>query len=568
MPVFLEEITFNHNPNSATSDAFNIRKNETEFVKVPEWRRGETTTPEQSPAAYAIEQIGKNDITIKAKFRCVDSSVRSGQIQAKNVIAETCETEERAISPVLPPRPPRNDVLGHIPPQPITFSENGNLLTLENSKIAQAGVGTHMIHWQWQFRRDDNDGWHDLEDTTHQIYTILDLPHCPWLQKPYESKNTQLPWTDVLDYACHWARRTQSEDDAAAAVTYAIRDLEKVFFITYDPSAFYSDEDYFDCTGFLTLTKDGIGIGSRLNCSDCASAVSTFSNALGSKLWQSTLDASPKYDLFPTNPIRLFGRTCWRETAFGYHEVAWKDHRSVNDGLFDACLELDADTNPTKPPQKPMLARNLPFGGTSRRGNYASRLVSPNFSLIVQPQPQTGKRRPIRMTSTTPPVPLSEKFGTRLESTYQLSNWLTLVAAKSVAPQAIRNSLTGITVVLKWEIMGHPILAERTDGTLTIQLLLNKRVSQRIRLDIDVCSSPDAALSYLAHRLGTFVTALQQHSDPGELAFIEPEVGSILFLRSNVVVLVRDAGTARVNLSDFAARFDALLIELSDAHEV
>ncbi len=531
MQVFLESIQFNHDSTSANADAFNIRRNETEVVHVPEWRREVSVKPEDSPAAYARDELNGNCPTIKVTLTRDDPRVKGIEIQAVNLAKTEYVLEDKSHetvgSTVLPPRPRRNDVLGWVSPQAITFSGDGEILKLQDSKISEAGVGVHIIHWQWQYRRDEKDSWHDIQETTHQTYTVLNLPHCPWEQKPYESENTQLPWTDVLDYACHWARRKQCVDDAAAAVTYSIRELEKVFFISYDPSAFYSDEDYFDGTGFLTLMKDGIGKGSRLNCSDCASAVSTFSNALGSKLWQSTMDASPKYDVFHTNPIRLFGRTCWRETNFGFHEVAWKDHRSVNDGLFDACLEIDSDTQPTKPPQKPMLARNLPFGGTSRNGNYASCLVAPQFKAVVQPQPQTGKRRPLRTMSTAPPSHLSEKLQARISS-YGPSNWLTVVALESVAPGAIRNALTG-SAILNWQIMHQPNFAERSDGTLTIQVLLNKVVEKRIRLDIDVCSSPATALSYLAYRLGQFATALQQNLKPGELAFIEPEAGSILF---------------------------------------
>ena len=37
--IAIEAIKFNHDDNSATHDALNIRKNATQFVHVPEWRR-------------------------------------------------------------------------------------------------------------------------------------------------------------------------------------------------------------------------------------------------------------------------------------------------------------------------------------------------------------------------------------------------------------------------------------------------------------------------------------------------------------------------------------------------
>src|ERR1700681_4216091 len=49
----IEAITFNHNTGAATHDALNIRRNATQTVHIPEWRRVISANPEDSPAAYA-----------------------------------------------------------------------------------------------------------------------------------------------------------------------------------------------------------------------------------------------------------------------------------------------------------------------------------------------------------------------------------------------------------------------------------------------------------------------------------------------------------------------------------
>jgi len=49
--IAIEAIKFNHNHNSATHDALNIRRNVTQFVHVPEWRRLISVNPEDSPVA-------------------------------------------------------------------------------------------------------------------------------------------------------------------------------------------------------------------------------------------------------------------------------------------------------------------------------------------------------------------------------------------------------------------------------------------------------------------------------------------------------------------------------------
>ena len=60
----VEEVHFNHDANSATSDALNIRKTVSgDSIQAPEWKRG---APAQ-PAAYAASALGAHD-TIKARF--------------------------------------------------------------------------------------------------------------------------------------------------------------------------------------------------------------------------------------------------------------------------------------------------------------------------------------------------------------------------------------------------------------------------------------------------------------------------------------------------------------------
>ena len=89
MQVSLEAIKFNHDPDSATEDALNIRRNETETVVVPEWRKGVSILPDDSPAAYAKNAIEKHPITIKAKFSCVNLKIKSVEVCARSIRLET-----------------------------------------------------------------------------------------------------------------------------------------------------------------------------------------------------------------------------------------------------------------------------------------------------------------------------------------------------------------------------------------------------------------------------------------------------------------------------------------------
>src|SRR5687768_16481406 len=132
MTISLETISFNHDGNSATSDALTIRKNRYQEVTAPEWRRG-MTRPEDSPAAYIASQISANGLTIQATFRREVNDPTSVGISA---IGQT-GTE-------------RGNVLGDIKPKTIHFV--GDLLTAEfelASPPANPGVGRWDISWVW-----------------------------------------------------------------------------------------------------------------------------------------------------------------------------------------------------------------------------------------------------------------------------------------------------------------------------------------------------------------------------------------------------------------------------------
>src|SRR6516225_9590653 len=116
MAVQLLAIKFNHDPNSATNDALNIRKNATQFVNVPEWQRGASINPEDSPAAYAIADTTGNTVTIQAKFRRTNNEAETAQIRAVGPAG-------RLIRPFLPAL--LKNVLGDVQAKQVTFEANG-----------------------------------------------------------------------------------------------------------------------------------------------------------------------------------------------------------------------------------------------------------------------------------------------------------------------------------------------------------------------------------------------------------------------------------------------------------
>jgi hypothetical protein len=102
---------------------------------------------------------------------------------------------------------------------------------------------------------------------------------------------------------------------------------------------------------------------------------------------------------FDLNPIQVIGRTnwtrgCpnWSHPGFNYHEVAWEPSYTENDHIYDACLAVDGDPDPTSSPHTFLLPTNMSFG--SPGADYRNRLATPGTQASCAPQ-NTPKRRPV-----------------------------------------------------------------------------------------------------------------------------------------------------------------------------
>lgn len=364
----IESIKFNHNSASATSDALNIRKNATQFLNVPEWRRFLSVNPEDSRAAYAIAKTAGKTITIQVDLSCTDPGVAFVEVRVKR----------------------------HVKARPVNFiNGKSGFVSFEliDPPVARGHVGIWDLEWQWEFRHSPHHPWHHFATTRHRIYVLLDAPTGPWQQAPYNSGNTQLPWTDVLDFACRWASGATSTDMAAALVTQSVYALGPAV-ITYDcpggGSSHYSAGN-FQCTAFLDRLRGGVGNGLYVNCSDCATFVSTFANSLGCDLWQSRMGYG-----FALNEMLGIGSAVWQTCcgwgSFNYHEVAWEDACTAADDVFDACLEVDGDNDPITAPRVALLPQDLRFGNPGDL-LYRDRLATPAGRPNCNPQPGTRQRR-------------------------------------------------------------------------------------------------------------------------------------------------------------------------------
>ena len=225
-----------------------------------------------------------------------------------------------------------------------------------------------------------------ISSALHRIYLLLAKPTAPWVN--------ETPWVAALEIACGWANGTANVDDAAGAITEKYFNCGVLSYDTLGGSTFYTDYyTTFYLKEMIDRLNGGIGLGGKVNCTDSATVVSTFANLLGCDLWQSQMGNN-----FYLNPILAIGTVVWEPpfggSGFSYHEVAWKGACLQNDRLFDGCLQVDGDADPTTAPHAGLLPKNMIFGDCTTM-NYRLRLcpATAGGCTVCAPLAGGSKRR-------------------------------------------------------------------------------------------------------------------------------------------------------------------------------
>lgn len=520
MEVHLEAINFNHDHESVSTDAFNIRKNETTSIDLPEWRRGVSVNPEDSRAAYSICDTRDHLLTIKARFRCSDKAIKQLTIQAIEA-ADSCST---------------HSVLGKVSKTLVTFVDGVSEFTffnLQDPKIWTLGIGVYDIAWSWQYFEDSSSSWVEFARSSHRIYTTLNLPQEPWNQQPFDSANTHLVWTDVLDRACNWARGVSQEaDEASAAIVREVFALGPTL-LEYDSrnSACpqYSDDLQFDCTAFLLRLSGKQSLGRFVSCSDCAAIVSTFANAVGSSLSQARM-GPPHGKGFPLGPHIRIGLPDLSGGSFRYHEVGWKGNATKTEDVFDACLVIDGDNNPGTFTVR--SASDLPFT------EYRLRLVGKTYEHLCLPIENSARRRKLG------PTPRGLRI--RLPGN---------APALAAAPphRLIQDFNFKGNELIGFKLKGSRTLVDDS-GVPVVQAFWveTEQESSLIRIDAYECSSVTEAREGVLTLLDEFqLPGIDEVSDWGSevFSFANSEKVTALFAVANMVFLVRNIGEATSQVS-------------------
>lgn len=550
MSIRIEAVMFNHDPGSLRRDAMNLRLNGTTFARMPEWQRNVTFTPDQSVAAYAILETTGQPISIKARF---SSSTPEFQVRVRALDANT---------------PPSN-VLGDIPEHLVNFNFGTQsqfvTLTLDNTRLTSATVGSHVVTWRWQARDSASGVWADIGTTSHRIYTVLREPGAPWTQSGFVPGNLQLPWVDALDFACHWARGAETPDEAAERVTLSVHALGGNL-LRYDREGGNSNYSFgeFYCEHFLRLLRGQVNHRGRdVNCSDCATIVSTFANLVGCDLAQSVMGGSN----FKINLIEPIGFSEWsphfEHGGFRYHEVAWTGNCTSNDNVYDACLRVDSDANPMAAPHAPHLAINMRFGETGD-GDYRDMLARDTADGRPQCGP-TGVRtfRKIRDPRAPDPQPVNFLLFASLAADFRFEEWRG------------SNALSDNLLVWNFQLLDRMLLdwnltemldATHREGTVrsveTLWTSPPRGDDSLLSIDVYECATREAAHDQLFKLLGQIsIPALPPLEGVGDVAFAVPAQTMILFARANLAVSIRDASPESQSVSDIARHLDKIITE-------
>lgn len=587
MNVLLEAIKFNHDPTSETTDALNIRRNETQFVTVPEWQRNISINPEDSPAAYALcETRGKN-LTIKAKFKCTDPSIQAIEVRAIDAVINPTLSSGLGLSALalrilrLILRSSLGNVLGEVKERSVTLREGETdfeTFELTNVRIWDVGVGVSDIRWRWQFRLSPTDAWTDFETTSHRIYTVLRVPTSPWQQEPYDISNTQLPWVEVLDYACNWAAGAKTADDAATLITRRVNDLgagvvmyeESQHFVKDFPTTIPGEYiSKFDCTSFLNLlhAKEHNDVA-QVNCTDCATIVSSFANCVGCDLSQSTMQPVPP-PIFVLNPHIKIGIPGWQVGQFFYrHEVAWEGACGINDDIFDACLQVDGDGKPVEEPHTALLPTNIPFSGRDENV-YQFLLVLASRDNGCEPHPETRIRRVIGYKSQGNSIINKEHLLNTLKQVYDYEDWANPVETGGLL--FVSRFFFGGNEFQNWRLERIRYIENKAWPPFIESSWVNlESNSQVLSVDAYQCPTQKDARRHVLELLTTFQEpSLKRQDQPeiGDIAFATTTDDTILFATSNLVFLVRNVSRIVVPVTDLASRLHGALISVPYVRE-
>ena len=268
--------------------------------------------------------------------------------------------------------PPVRLVVDGTPPSDAALVTEGGAVTIRLATSPVPAINVVDLPVKWHFEAKGADGQFALiagseSGAVMRFYGVLG--------NDQGTKSPNLPWVAVVDEATRAI--AGGATDAATARALLVKHIYEDSGLAYDRrngASVYTNytgggggwtSASFNLTAYLARSK-----GKIVNCTDCASILSTFANMVGAKLHYAIIG----WD-FKLNAIQGIGSTSFGAPfdsgyrGFSYHAVTTPDAAATID---DATLAVDGDDDPKNAPYVKKLVQNL------TGDDYLTRL-SPTF---------------------------------------------------------------------------------------------------------------------------------------------------------------------------------------------
>ncbi len=252
--------------------------------------------------------------------------------------------------------PPVRLVVEGTPASDASIVKAGEPVTVRMATSPVPAVNRVDQAFRWHFEAKAADGkWSEVpgsdQDVTVRLYGVLG--------NTQGTAAPELPWVAVVDDAT--AAVKGAANDAAGTRAALVRHIYEEMGLSYDRAqgashytayaGGYSNAS-FRLARFLKRSS-----GSIVNCSDCASILSTYSNMVGAELKYTIILSG-----FNLNPILGIGATTFGSPfnsgrlSFSYHAVTSDDAAA---SIYDATLAVDGDTAPAEAPYMKKLVQGM-----------------------------------------------------------------------------------------------------------------------------------------------------------------------------------------------------------------
>jgi hypothetical protein len=216
-----------------------------------------------------------------------------------------------------------------------------------------SGVGKFALDLQLRFQSFDGSAWEDVPGyqlTRSTVYTVVGRPTSSMVPNA-------TPWVAAVDLVADWSGGQAT--DGAGVLSACVRGVNTAglrYDINYGASVYASGGALHNPSVDLGAFLDNHANGNVVNCSDCASLVSSLAAQVGAP--SNVVVIGWNFDL---NWLRGIGYSNFTHSLFGGNH-AFSYHAWVSDtggqNVYDACLSVDDDNRPWSAPH----AEGLPQG--------------------------------------------------------------------------------------------------------------------------------------------------------------------------------------------------------------